>query len=107
MPQYQIIPTTTEINQIGSNTLEIHTFYNGDQLGKLIRAQITENNFAINGTPFKQGELAMTYVLYANPNELNFFINPNGDLNAVSFDNTFPASNYAVDSPTGMLTVTV
>lgn len=107
MPQNAVIPTTTELNNISNNAIEIHTYYNGEQLGKLIRAQITETPFPINGTAFREGCLAMTYVLNAFPNTLNFFINPNGDLNVTSFDVGFPASYYAVDASSGQLSVTV
>ena len=107
MPQNATIPTTTTINVVGGSSIDIYTYYNDGTFGPLLSALITDTPFPINMTPFTEGELALTYTTGANPTVLDFIINPNGELTAISYDAAFPASNYSTDPLSGQLQVTV
>lgn len=107
MPQTQIIPTTTMLS-INGTDIAIYTYYDDSgTYGHLLSAFIAEAPDTLNGTPYTEGELVMTYA-HSNPAaHADFFIDSNGDLTVLSYDSNFPASAYAIDSSTGQLSITV
>lgn len=104
MPQIQQIPTITTLTNV-AGYVEIYTFYDPQDYGHLLSAQIIESPQTIGGISFIEGELAMNFIhdnCLTAPH-VDFIIDGDGNLIVISHDAQYPASIYNIDSITGEL----
>lgn len=89
--ELKLIKTVTTFNAFG-NLIEIFTKYNPDELPNVIAAFFTNTVGVDNDVPHVENELLIQMNNY--PSDIDFVINPNGELIVVAPD----AAQYSVDS---------